>query len=558
MTACATTGVRAWGRCLLLQLLVALAFGGLSYITLSFAGEIERHVSPVWPAAGMAMAIIFFGGRKLCVAIFVGALLSNLITTWQGFPDFGLWRGLVPSLGIALGTVLEALAAAWFLKNRAGGREFCLSAAHATAFVLRVALISASISALIGPSFLTLSGVFPPEKWILVVVTWFVGDATGILVFGAALVFPWRSIDPDLLRGRWLEILLLFLTLALLIGNITGLYEELAIKEWPRAYMILPVILWAIFRFNHLGTLTSLVFITVLTVGGSAFGHEVFPSEQPGYALFFLQIFLLIVSAVAWTVCGRVNELQILTNRLEDLVASRVLAQREMLRRREERLAVVAHDLQVPLIGIRNLVELLLNPRRTGGDPEKSRQLLTEIGQASEQARGLAERLLDEQEIENLRPRPEPVDWVELVRGVARRASLLGASRDLRFVTQADQPRIEGSVDRMVLMQVLENLCHNAAKVSPRGGSITLGLRDEGEAVTITLADEGPGFRRGEIPVLFTKIGFRDRIRTQPGSSGLGLFIVGKAVRELGGTITCESGEGQGAVFVIRLPRCAG
>jgi signal transduction histidine kinase len=249
--------------------------------------------------------------------------------------------------------------------------------------------------------------------------------------------------------------------------------------------MILAIVLWAIFRFNHLGTLASLVFITVLTIGGSALGHEVFPSEQPGHALFFLQMFLLIVSAAAWAVCGRVNELQILTNRLEDLVASQVVDQRETLRRREERLAVVAHDLQVPLIGIRNLVELLLNPLRAGGDSEKSRQLLTEIGNASEQARGLAERLLDEQEIENLRPHPEPVEWVELVRGVARRASLLDASRELRFVTQADQSRLEGSVDRMVLMQVLENLCHNAAKVSPRGGSITLGLREEGEAVII-------------------------------------------------------------------------
>jgi two-component system sensor histidine kinase TctE len=218
---------------------------------------------------------------------------------------------------------------------------------------------------------------------------------------------------------------------------------------------------------------------------------------------------------------------------------------------------MVAHDLQVPLIGIRNLIELLLNPRRAGGDPEKSRLLLTEIGKASEQARRLAERLLEEQKIENLRPMPEPVDWVELVRGVARRASLLDASLNLRFSAQCDEPSIEGSVDRMMLMQVLENLCHNAVKVSPRGGAITLGIREEGEAVIISLADEGPGFRKEEIPVLFTKIGFRDRIRTMPESSGLGLFIVGKAVREMGGTITCKSREGEGAVFVIRLPRSA-
>jgi signal transduction histidine kinase len=196
------------------------------------------------------------------------------------------------------------------------------------------------------------------------------------------LVFPWRTIDRDLLRNRWLEILGLCLALALVGGTMAGFYQSPMLKEWPHAYMILPVILWAVFRFNHLGTLVSLVIITLLSVGGAVLGNEVFPSEHPGFALFYLQMFLLIVSSVAWAVCGRVNELQILTNRLEDLVASRVVAQSETLRRREERLAVVAHDLQVPLIGIRNLVELLLKPNRVGADPERSRKLLSEIGEA--------------------------------------------------------------------------------------------------------------------------------------------------------------------------------
>jgi len=558
MTADKSTGRRAWARIALFQVLAALAFGSLSFVSLNFAGQIERHVSPLWPASGLAMAIVFFGGRKFWIAIFLGSLASNAITTELELPEFPAWRVLAPSLCIAFGATLEALAAAWFLRNRAGGREFCLSAAHATAFVLWVALASSALSSLIGPGALLFYGVFPPSQWPLVALTWFVGDATGILVFGAALVFPWRSIDFAALRERRTEMLLLFVTLGLVGGTMAGFFALPAGMEWPRAYMILPVILWAVFRFNHFGTLAALVLITLLSVAGAVFGYEVFPSEQPGYALFFLQMFLLVISAVAWTVCGRVNELQILSARLEDLVASRVAAQRDALRRREEQLSVVSHDLQVPLIGIRNLVELLLRPRRTTADPEKSRRLLTEIGEASEQARALVECLRAGQEIDRLRPRAEPVDWVDLVGGVARRASLLDASRELRFVTQCEQPEIEGSVDRMVLLQVLENLCHNAAKVSPRGGSITLALRAEGETVVITLADEGPGFRKEEIPVLFTQAGFRNRVRTLNGSSGLGLFIVGNSVRELGGTITCESEAGRGAAFVIRLPRRAG
>jgi signal transduction histidine kinase len=400
-----------------------------------------------------------------------------------------------------------------------------------------------------------LGGIFPPERWAMVALTWFVGDATGILIFGAAFIFPWRTIHFASLREEWLEILLLFLALGLVGGTMTGMYQHPFLTEWPRAYMILPVILWAVFRFGHLGTLLTLILTTVFSVTGAVFGHAVFPSTQPGYDLLFLQLFLLILSSVAWAVCGRVNELQILTNRLEDIVASRVVSQRDLLRRREDRITVLAHDLQVPLIGIRNLVQLLLQSGRQASDSEKSRKLLNVVGEASEQALALADRLLSNDEIRHLEPAPEPVDWVELLRSVSRRASLLEVSRELRFAIQCDESGIEGSVDRTVILQVLENLCHNAAKVSPHGGSVTLGLHQEGEAVVITVADQGPGFPSQEIPTLFTKTGFRQRIRTLPESTGLGLFIIGKSVRDLGGTISCQSLEGQGATFTIRLPR---
>jgi len=541
----------------LFQLLAALVFGGLSFLSLNYAGQIERHVSPVWPASGLAMAILFFGGRRFWVAILLGSLASNGLTSWLAFPCLQPWAILLPSLGISVGAVLEALIAARLLETRASGRAFCLDSSSATAFVLAVALMPSAISALIGPLSLVLFGIFSPENLGTVAMTWFVGDATGILVFGAALVFPWRGIDWPNSKARRIEALLLLIVLVMVGGVMTGMYSETGMREWPLAYLVLPVVLWAVFRFNHSGTLVSLLLITLMSLGGASIGFEVFPSGIPGYALFFQQMFLLIVTSVAWTVCGRVNELQILNQRLEELVASKVLGQRKALQQREESLSVAAHDLQVPLVGIRNLVESLLAPRRKGELRESSRTLLAEVGAAAEQARALADRLLTRQDASHWESRPEAVDWVELIQGAARRSSLLVTSRDIRFVTKSEAERIEGSVDRVLLLQVLENLCHNAVKFSPRNGTITVGIHEEAENVVITLADEGPGFRADEIPVLFTQVGFRSRVRAPSKSTGLGLFIVGKAVRELGGTITCTSSEGQGATFTIRLPRCA-
>lgn len=249
--------VQSWMRALWLQFLAAMAFGGVSFLSLNLAGLMERHVSAVWPASGLAMAILCFCGRRFWVAIFLGATLSNWSTSWLEFPELPLWRMTVPALGIASGAVLESITAAWFLKHRAGGQDFCLSAAHATAFVLLVSLVSAFISALIGPTALWCAETISPESWGMVALTWFVGDATGILVFGDALVFPWRSIDFASFLGRWLEIFFLFSSLALVGGTMTGIYQSPLMNEWPRAYMILPVILLAVFRFNHAGTLAS-------------------------------------------------------------------------------------------------------------------------------------------------------------------------------------------------------------------------------------------------------------------------------------------------------------
>ena len=82
-----------------LQLLALLAFGGLSYGSLKFAGEIENHVSPLWPASGLAMAILFFGGRKYWPAVFLGSFLSNGITTSIDFPGHRGMAGLAARPG---------------------------------------------------------------------------------------------------------------------------------------------------------------------------------------------------------------------------------------------------------------------------------------------------------------------------------------------------------------------------------------------------------------------------------------------------------------------------
>ena len=141
-----------------------------------------------------------------------------------------------------------------------------------------------------------------------------------------------------------------------------------------------------------------------------------------------------------------------------------------------------------------------------------------------------------------------------LVAGVAERLRLADTPHpvEIRFHTALE--RLPGVVDRARALEVLENLTANAVRFSPPGGVVTLGLAADGPAVVLTVSDQGPGVAKSALPSLFRSVGFAGRRRAPGSGSGLGLYIVGKLVRELGGVIACESRPGAGTTFTVRLP----
>lgn len=428
-----------------------------------------------------------------------------------------------------------------------------MSSIGASRFVTHVCLLPPLISAGWGWTSLALTGHLPSGAGWTVFLTWYTGNVTGMLIFGAAAVLRWRETVTGVNAGKLGEGLALILTLFLVGNTMTGFYLGPLLGHWPREYMILPVIIWAVFRFHEWGTSLALLLVSLLSIGGTALGYQVFQSDAVGRSLLYLQIFLAIVAGMAWLVCGTVNELRRTNARLEDIVTDRLLAERRVLQSREEGLAVAAHDVRVPLVGIRNLLQLFLK-HHVPPEDSKARDLLGQAADAAGQALALASQLLEPEKVERIQPTPEPTDWVRLVAGVADRMRLAETPHPIEIRFETSLAELHGIVDRVRVQQVLENLTQNAGKFSPPGGVIGIGLRAEGQAVVITIADEGPGIPKSELPSLFRNVGFAGRLRSRASSSGIGLYIVGKLVRELGGVIACESKRGVGTVFTLRLP----
>jgi PAS domain S-box-containing protein len=110
-------------------------------------------------------------------------------------------------------------------------------------------------------------------------------------------------------------------------------------------------------------------------------------------------------------------------------------------------------------------------------------------------------------------------------------------------------------IDASKIMLAVQNLIENAVKYTPINGKISIDLKREGEYVIFKVKDNGVGIPENCKNELFSKFFRADNvIRMQTEGSGLGLFIAGNVIKKHFGTITCNSREGVGTEFIVKLP----
>jgi signal transduction histidine kinase len=106
------------------------------------------------------------------------------------------------------------------------------------------------------------------------------------------------------------------------------------------------------------------------------------------------------------------------------------------------------------------------------------------------------------------------------------------------------------------MIQLVSNLVGNALKFTPAGGEVRIQLAEAADEVVITVSDTGPGIPADELPRIFERFYRGTNVgEARASGSGLGLAISRSIVEMHGGSIDVASVEGQGATFVVRLPR---
>jgi signal transduction histidine kinase len=225
---------------------------------------------------------------------------------------------------------------------------------------------------------------------------------------------------------------------------------------------------------------------------------------------------------------------------------------RSDLRKREELLDVVSHDLRAPLGALVGQAQVL--GRRAGGDAFVGARVES-ILRCAARMETMIEDLLDSarKESHQLRLRIEPVDvGAYLAEVLDRYASVLEIDRVRlapgdtgRLVALADP----GRLDRIVL-----NLLTNALKYSPPECQVELGAISKGGWVTIRVADHGPGIPSEDLAHVFDRF-YRGHRTVARGGLGIGLYSVRLLVDAHGGTVRVESGGRQGGTTIhVTLP----
>jgi PAS domain S-box-containing protein len=265
-----------------------------------------------------------------------------------------------------------------------------------------------------------------------------------------------------------------------------------------------------------------------------------------------------VVQARAVAVRGPEGEVREWVGTLSDVTERRSVeeALKEADRRKDEFLAMLAHELRNPLAPIRNAAEVL---RRTGGaDPylEQARSMIER--QVAHMAR-LVDDLLDVSRISRSKIllRKERLDLALLVRATTEDHRSLLEEAGLTLAVEVPPEPVWMSGDPTRLSQILDNLLQNAAKFSNPGGRVSVRLACDPEGLAVlAVEDTGIGMEPDILARLFQPFSQADRsLDRSQGGLGLGLALVKGLVDLHGGQVEAASGgTGQGSRFTIRLP----
>ncbi len=316
---------RAWLLVAIAAVYVVAGKLGLHYFAFAHASA-----SVVWLPSGIALAAVLLFGRGVWPAIVVAAFLVNVTTAGSA----------LTSLAIAAGNTLEGLVGARLVTRFAGGSRAFERAADAFTFLVMGALPSAAVGATIGVTTLTLAGYATWSGYGAIWSTWWLGDVAGAVVLTPVVLLWYRQRGLGRLAERPLEAAALLLGVIGAAQVVFGGAVPFATKTYPLAFLSIPGLLWAAFRFGPREAATALLVMAGLAAPATLRGVGAFAVATPVESFLLLQAFLVTMGVMILPVATLVWD-----RRRDEAERANLLAREQSARAEAEERRRVAEEL---------------------------------------------------------------------------------------------------------------------------------------------------------------------------------------------------------------------
>ena len=515
--------------------------------------------TPVWPPAAISLAACLLIGPWVWPAIFVGAFVVNLTTAGS----------IATSFGIATGNTLEGLLGAFLINRYANGRQVFARQRDTLSFFLCAAGLSTVVSATIGVTTLSLAGYADWDRYAAIWISWWLGDAVGILLFTPVIVL-WTSDPIKWSRSQLIEIVITLLALCLVTGLVFHSGVALNVVRYPLGCLAFSILIWIAFRLGPRKTATAILLCAGIATWGTLMGTGPFAQGSEKETLLSLQTFMAVIAVTALALAVGVSERrraeealdqlnQTLERRIQDrtsVLQTNVEQLQELDRLKTAFVGAVSHELRTPLTGMKAFAENLLDG--IGGElNEKQHYYLSRIRLNADRLTRRINELLDVSKIEageielrhqSISIQTLLIDLLDVFRPLAQQKSIA-----ITGTWAEDIPEVHA--DRNKLYEALANLLENAIKFTPPDGRIDIGATVlDDQYIQVHVSDTGCGIPAEHLDKIFDKFYQVQSVAVTPGGAGLGLAIARGLIELHGGTITVKSAPGEGSQFSFTLP----
>ena len=264
-----------------------------------------------------------------------------------------------------------------------------------------------------------------------------------------------------------------------------------------------------------------------------------------------------LLSAILTSLRARARQYQIRDQ--VDALRDAENALRQSDRRKDEFLAMLAHELRNPLAPIRAASDLL--PRIVPPGDERVDATLQVVRRQVRQLARLVDDLLDVSRITQgrIELQREVIDLRTVIVQALETVDPLIREKGHLVLRDAEWPAIHVRGDQVRLVQCVANILTNAAKYTDPGGRIHIRLQEQEGMAVLSVQDNGLGIATDLLPTIFDLFVQSERsLDRAQGGLGIGLSVVRQLVEMHSGTVAaCSAGEGTGSTFEIRLPTVA-